>query len=172
MKTKKLFFNIFIFIALVKVSLLEAPDSISDIDFIAMGVDHYKDNKQNVTFGALFMKLNKTMIDKNFSVNAAITYLDNSNSNIDELEIGKTNCTINRQTDDYIYYNCYIEIGNIENITTINFTDWSKEVGESFGKKVELSFLMNDSNFNLLKWEKELYIFNLIKIEKNLTILY
>ena len=45
METKNLFFNIFIFLALVKLSVLDDKKS----DFIIMGVDSYKKNANNIT---------------------------------------------------------------------------------------------------------------------------
>ena len=167
MKTKKLFFNIFIFIALVKVSLLEDKDTTSKYDFTLMGVDNYKNNKEKVTFGALYMNLYNIDIVYNLSVIANIIYLKNDTSNILDFEVRKTNCEIDDEsnlTDGYVYHKCYIEIGNLENIKKINFTDWK----DNFGKNVKFSSLMEDPNFNLFEWEKELFIFNLTNIEKKI----
>ena len=144
METKNLFFNIFIFLALVKLSALDDKKS----DFIIMGVDSYKKNANNIiTFRGLLKNLRKKDIPDKFVVSAKITYHDNNILNTTE---GNANCASNKnnkQNDEYIYYNCDINTEGIKDIRQINFTSIY-------------------SNFNLLDWAKELYILNITEIEK------
>ncbi len=53
----KLFFNICIFFALVKVSVLKGEDFPNENDFIPMGVENYKADKIGITFKVLFLNL-------------------------------------------------------------------------------------------------------------------
>ena len=157
METKNLFFNIFIFLALVKLSALDDKKS----DFIIMGVDSYKKNANNIiTFRGLLKNLRKKDIPDKFVVSAKITYHDNNILNTTE---GNANCASdkdNKQNDEYIYYNCDINTEGIKDIRQINFTSISYD-----GANVGFGDLIN-SNFNLLDWAKELYILNITEIEK------
>ena len=163
METKNLFFNIFIFLALVKLSVLDDKKS----DFIIMGVDSYKKNANNIiTFRGLLKNLRKKDIPDKFVAIAKLTYHDNNILNTTE---GNANCASdknNKQNDEYIYYNCDINTEGIKDIRQINFTSISYD-----GAYVGFGDLIN-SNFNLLDWAKELYILNINEIEKNTTILY
>ena len=157
METKNLFFNIFIFLALVKLSVLDDKKS----DFIIMGVDSYKKNANNIiTFRGLLKNLRKKDIPDKFVVSAKITYHGNNILNTTE---GNANCASdknNKQNDEYIYYNCDINTEGIKDIRQINFTSISYD-----GANVGFGDLIN-SNFNLTDWAKELYILNIIEIEK------
>ena len=157
METKKLFFNIFIFLALVKLSVLDDKKS----DFIIMGVDSYKKNANNIiTFRGLLKNLRKKDIPDKFVAIATITYHDNNILNTTE---GNANCASdknNKQNDEYIYYNCDINTEGIKDIRQINFTSISYD-----GANVGFGDLIN-SYFNLLNCTKELYILNINEIEK------
>jgi hypothetical protein len=161
MKPINFFFLICIFFALVKVSLLE-EDSSNDIDFICLGFENYKEDKTNITFKALFMNLSNKTITKSFGVYANITYLTNSSDPNSFVTDNKyTNCTSEntKLNDDYISYNCVIPIANISNIRKIGIS----RGGSVFGGEVYPGYLLLDPMFNLMKFTKELYIFNLTK---------
>ena len=157
METKNLFFNIFIFLALVKLSVLDDKK----YDFIIMGVDSYKKNANNIiTFRGLLKNLRKKDIPDKFVAIATITYHDNNILNTTE---GNANCASdknNKQNDEYIYYNCDINTEGIKDISKINFASISFD-----GANVGFNDLIN-SNLNLLDWAKELYILNITEIEK------
>ena len=164
MKSTIFFFLICIFATLVKVSLSEKEEEYSqdNIDFICLGFENYKEVKESITFEALFMNLtNKTMI-KTFRLKANITYLTKSsvpNSYATGLRNG--NCTIEntKSNDDYIYYSCIFSKGNIFNISIIGLLSG----GDFLGGEVYPGYLLLDPMFNLVKFTKELYIFNLTK---------
>jgi hypothetical protein len=161
MKPINFFFLICIFFALVKVSLLE-EDSSNDIDFICLGLENYKEDKANITFKALFMNLSNKNITKSFGINANITYLTNSsnpNSYVTDNKYGNCTSENTKLNDDYIYYNCVIPIANISNIRKIDISSG----GSVFGGEVYPGYLLLDPMFNLMKFTKELYIFNLTK---------
>ena len=157
MKPIKFYFNIFIFFALVKISILEEKDFPNEKDFILIGFQNYKENNSKITCKALFMNLSKKNITKSFILNANITYLNGSR---DTFKYKDLNCTIDKkikQNDDYIYYNCEISIPNINNIIKIYLMKRSENIEEK-----EVSYNLNSvSNFNLKVCTKELYIFNL-----------
>ena len=150
MKPVKLFFNICIFFALVKVSVLE-EDFQNEDDFILIGFQNYNKDNSKVTCKALFMNLNKKNITKTFSLEASITYLISSSDTTYNKEL---NCKIDndiKQNDDFIYYNCEISISNINNIIKI----YLREGSENFGGK-DVSYNLNSlSNLNLIKCTKE-----------------
>ena len=161
MKPINFFFLICIFFALVKVSLLE-EDSSNDIDFICLGFENYKEDKTNITFKALFMNLSNKNMTKSFGIYANITYLTNSSDPNSYVADNKyTNCTSEntKLNDDYISYNCVIPIVNISNIRKIDISSG----GSVFGGEVYPGYLILDPMFNLMKFTKELYIFNLTK---------
>ena len=151
MKPIKFYFNIFIFFALVKISILEEKDFPNEKDFILIGFQNYKENNSKITCKALFMNLSKKNITKSFILNANITYLNGSR---DTFKYKDLNCTIDKkikQNDDYIYYNCEISIPNINNIIKIYLMKRSENIEEK-----EVSYNLNSvSNFNLKVCTKE-----------------
>ena len=158
MKPINFFFLIFIFFALVKVSLLEEDN----IDFLCLGFENYREDKTNITFKALFMNLSNKSMTNSFGVYANITYLSNSSvPNSYAIVTKNVNCTIEntKLNDDYIYYNCFIPISNISNISKIDISRGNNY----FGGEVFPGDLLLDPNFNLVEFTKELYIFNLTK---------
>ena len=163
MKPLEFFFFIYIFTTLVNVSLSEKKEEDSPyIDFICLGLENYKESKSNITFKALFMNLSNKNMTKTFRLNASLTYLENSsdpNSYTTESRIG--NCTIEntKPNDDYIYYGCVISSDNISNVSNISISSG----GDYFGGEVYPGYLLLDPMFNLVKFTKELYIFNLTK---------
>ena len=159
MKPINFFFLIFIFFALVKVSLLEEDN----IDFLCLGFENYREDKTNITFKALFMNLSNKSMTNSFGFYANITYLPNSSvPNSYAIDTKNVNCTIEntKLNDDYIYYNCFIPISNISNISKINNISRGNNY---FGGEVFPGDLLLDPNFNLVEFTKELYIFNLTK---------
>ena len=159
MKPINFFFVIFIFFALVKVSLLEEDN----IDFLCLGFENYREDKTNITFKALFMNLSNKSMTNSFGFYANITYLPNSSvPNSYAIDTKNVNCTIEntKLNDDYIYYNCFIPISNISNISKINNISRGNNY---FGGEVFPGDLLLDPNFNLVEFTKELYIFNLTK---------
>ena len=162
MKPINFFFLIFIFFALVKVSLLEEEDyDPNNIDFLCLGFENYREDKTNITFKALFMNLSNKSMTNSFGVYANITYLSNSVPNSYAIVTKNVNCTIEntKLNDDYIYYNCFIPISNISNISKIDISRGNNY----FGGEVFPGDLLLDPNFNLVEFTKELYIFNLTK---------
>jgi hypothetical protein len=158
MKPINFFFLIFIFFALVKVSLLEEDN----IDFLCLGFENYREDKTNITFKALFMNLSNKSMTNSFGFYANITYLPNSSvPNSYAIDTKNVNCTIEntKLNDDYIYYNCFIPISNISNISKIDISRGNNY----FGGEVFPGDLLLDPNFNLVEFTKELYIFNLTK---------
>ena len=164
MKPINFFFLIFIFFALVKVSLLEEEDyDPNNIDFLCLGFENYREDKTNITFKALFMNLSNKSMTNSFGFYANITYLPNSSvPNSYAIDTKNVNCTIEntKLNDDYIYYNCFIPISNISNISKINNISRGNNY---FGGEVFPGDLLLDPNFNLVEFTKELYIFNLTK---------
>ena len=163
MKPINFFFLIFIFFALVKVSLLEEEDyDPNNIDFLCLGFENYREDKTNITFKALFMNLSNKSMTNSFGFYANITYLPNSSvPNSYAIDTKNVNCTIEntKLNDDYIYYNCFIPISNISNISKIDISRGNNY----FGGEVFPGDLLLDPNFNLVEFTKELYIFNLTK---------
>ena len=163
MKPINIFFLIFIFFALVKVSLLEEEDyDPNNIDFLCLGFENYREDKTNITFKALFMNLSNKSMTNSFGFYANITYLSNSSvPNSYAIVTKNVNCTIEntKLNDDYIYYNCFIPISNISNISKIDISRGNNY----FGGEVFPGDLLLDPNFNLVEFTKELYIFNLTK---------
>ena len=165
MKPINFFFLIFIFFALVKVSLLDEEDDDYDpnnIDFLLVGFENYRENKADITFKALFMNLSNKPMTKSFGFYANTTYLKNSSvPNSYAIDTKNVNCTIEntKLNDDYIYYNCFIPISNISNISKIDISRGNNY----FGGEVFPGDLLLDPNFNLVEFTKELYILNLTK---------
>ena len=130
MKPINFFFLIFIFFALVKVSLLEEEDyDPNNIDFLCLGFENYREDKTNITFKALFMNLSNKSMTNSFGFYANITYLSNSSvPNSYAIVTKNVNCTIEntKLNDDYIYYNCFIRISNISNIKKIDILHYFK----------------------------------------------
>ena len=125
MKPTNFYFFIFIFFGLVKISLLEEEDDpySNNIDFICIGFENYKEDNAGISFKALFMNLSNKAMTNFFKFFANITYLTKSTvPNSYAIELKNGNCT-NENTklnDDYIYYNCFVSISNISNISKIN----------------------------------------------------
>jgi len=160
------FFLIFIFFALVKLSLLEEEEEpLSDIDFICLGVENYKEDKTSITFKVLFMNLSNKPITQSFGFKTNITYFtQNSVPNNYTIENRKGNCTIDnsKNDDDYMYFSCVISITNISNIFDISISGG----GDYFGGEVAPGYFFLDPNFglnNLRESTKELFILNLTK---------
>ena len=156
MKPVKLFLNICIFFALVKVSVLEEGDFPNENDFILIGFQNYENDGSKVTFKALFMNLYKKNITKSFNLIADITYLKGNSYTTNNTDL---KCTIDnkKQNDDYIYYSCKIPISNINNIKEISLYKESR----IYREKIVPYNLKYYSYFNLKDCTYELYIFNL-----------
>lgn len=155
MKPTKLFFLIFIFFALVKVSLL------SEYDALLMGIENYKANKTDITFGLLYMNLKNITMEKNLSFVTNTTYLKNSsNPNSSVLDHHNATCLSQntKLNDDYIYYSCVIPIVNISNISKISIWEPPNKVG---GEVRSCHYIPKDPMFNIVEFTKELYVFNL-----------
>ena len=157
MKPTNFLFLIFIFFTLVKVSLLVEDK----IDFLCLGFENYREDKANITFKALFMNLSKKNMTKSFGFYANITYLPNSSvpySYTKETKNGTCTIENTKLNDDYLYYNCFIPISNISNISKIEISKGNFEFGGA-----NPGDLLSDPDFNLVEFTKALYIFNLTK---------
>ena len=164
MKPTNFFF--LIFFALVKVSLLDEEDEDYDpnnIDFLCVGLENYRENKDDITFKALFMNLSNKPMTKSFGFYANTTYLTNSSDpNSSAVEMRDANCTIEntKSNDDYIYFNCSIPISNISNIKKINILPKNNYFG---GETYSADYMRLHPMYNLVEFTKELYVLNLTK---------
>ena len=76
------------------------------IILIFFGFENYREDKEAITFKALFMNLSKKAMTKSFGFYANITYLTNSSvPNSYAVEMQDANCTIEntKLDDDYIF---------------------------------------------------------------------
>ena len=159
MKPTTFYFFIYIFFALIKLTLLEEEDYASDIDFIGIAAENYKQDKESITFRFLFMNLSKKPIIKTFRFITNITYFINSSVPNNYVTTG--NCTIenSKNDDDYMYFNCVISINNIFNISNIDISGG----GDYFGGEVVPGYLIYDPFYDIRTATKEIYILNLTK---------
>ena len=133
------------------------------IILIFFGFENYREDKEAITFKALFMNLSNKPMTKSFGFYANTTYLKNSSDpNSSAVEMRDANCTIEntKSNDDYIYFNCSIPISNISNIKKINVLPKNNYFG---GETFPADYMRLAPMINFVEFTKELYILNLTK---------
>ena len=126
-----------------------------------MGIENYKANKENVTFGLLYMNLKNITMEKTLVFLTNTTYLTNSSDpNSSATEHLNATCTSGnaKLNDDYIYYSCVISIANISDIKKISVWKPPNRVG---GEVRSCHYIPKDPIFNIVEFTKELYVLNL-----------